>query len=139
MSNFDRIRDPLCVIGESDPFLAYLLQRFAEKSGLWIQNAQTGEEVVELVQQGRPALIILDPELPGKVRGWEAAKTLKADSSTSRVPMIICSWLKKTDALVLVNLASGYLSKPDLRYEDFMAVLDAAGIKITNSRPNKSV
>ena len=130
MSNIDPKNDRLCVIGESDLFLARLLQRFAEKSGLQVQHARTGEEMLEIVQRDRPALIILEPELPGKVRGWEAVQALRASSQTRQMPVIICSWLKKTETLELVGQVSGYLQKPDLCYEDFTAALGAAGIKI---------
>jgi len=130
MSNIKPTNDRLCVIGESDPFLARLLQRFAEKSGLRIQLARTGEEILELTQRDRPGLIILEPELPGKVRGWEVAQALGASDQTHHAPLIICSWLEKTEAQALVGQVSAYLQKPDLRYEDFTAAMHEAGYKI---------
>jgi DNA-binding response OmpR family regulator len=129
MPNLDPINDRLCVIAESDPFLARLLQRFAEKSGLGIQHARTGEDVLELAKR-RPGLIIIDPELPGKVRGWDAVKAIRAGSLTSSIPVIICSWLKKPEALALVGQISAYLQKPDLSYEDFVKAIKEAGMEI---------
>jgi CheY-like chemotaxis protein len=137
MSNIDQTNNRLCVIGESDPFLARLLQRFAEKSGLRIQFARTGEDVLELAQRDTPGLIILEPELPGKVRGWEAAQALRASDQTRHTLIIICSWLKKPEALALVGQVFAYLQKPDLRYEDFTAALNAAGVKITPGKFKK--
>jgi DNA-binding response OmpR family regulator len=131
MSTIDQANNRLCVIGESDPFLALLLQRFAEKSGLLVQFARTGEDVLDLAQREMPGLIILEPELPGKVRGWEAAEALRAGDQASQPHIILCSWLKKDEALALVGQVSAYLQKPDLRYEDFTAALEAAGVKIT--------
>jgi CheY-like chemotaxis protein len=55
-----------CVIGESDPFIARLLQRFSEESGLKAVRAQNGSELVDLVEQEKPQLIIADVELPGR-------------------------------------------------------------------------
>ncbi len=127
MPNFDHTNDRLCVIAESDPFLARLLQRYAEKSGLRIQLARTGDDILELAKR-TPALIILDPELPGKVRGWEAAQTLKSVKQTSGIPVIVCSWLKKPEALALVGQISAYMQKPDLSYEDFADALKMAGV-----------
>ena len=128
MPNLEQTNDCLCVIAESDPFLARLLQRFAEKIGLQIQLARTGEDVLELAKR-TPALIILDPELPGKVRGWEAAQALRSASQTRGIPVIIFSWLKKLDALALIGQISAYIPKPDLSYEDFVEALKIAGVK----------
>lgn len=114
---------PLCIIGESDPFLARLLERFAEKSGYGIQVAQTGEDVLELIHQLSPDLLILEPELPGKVRGWEVARSLGEDRPPSRIPTLICSWMSKAEAQALLGEIPAHLHKPDLRYEDFAEAL----------------
>ena len=53
MSKVDPSNDRLCIIGESDPFLTQLIRRFAEKSGLWILQARTGNDVLELVSVDR--------------------------------------------------------------------------------------
>jgi CheY-like chemotaxis protein len=120
---------PLCIIGESDQFLARLLQRFAEKSGLRVQTASTGEELLDLLQNSNPALIILEPELPGKTRGWEANRAIRANSETSAIPLIACAWLDKEDALAFTGPVSAYLKKPDLHYEDFTEALSLAGVQ----------
>jgi len=118
----------ICVLGETDPFVAGLLQRFAEASGLQAVRVQVGQDLLDLVRQVSPAVIILDAELPGKTRGWEAARTLKADSETSHIPIITCSWLSEAEAGALFGEASGHLQKPELHYEDFLAALSAAGV-----------
>ncbi len=116
----------LCVIGESDPFLARLLQRFAEKSGLKVTSARTGEDVLALAQHHRPALIILEPELPGKLRGWDVIRQLREDSQ--EIPVIVCAWRKKDETLALTGPVAAYLQKPDLHYEDFVTALAAANV-----------
>lgn len=120
---------PLCIIGESDQFLARLLQRFAEKSGLQVLFARTGDEILDLIQNNQPALIILEPELPGKTRGWEATQVIKNNSQTSEIPVIVCAWLDQEDTLALTGPVSAYLKKPDLHYEDFSEALLAASVK----------
>jgi DNA-binding response OmpR family regulator len=62
----------ICLIGESDPFIAQLLRRFSEKSGLEPMLARVGQDVLSLARQKSPELIIIEPDLPGKLRGWEA-------------------------------------------------------------------
>ena len=129
MSKIGKTNSRLCVIGESDPFISQLLQLFAEKSGFQVHPGRTGEEFLELAQREQPALVLLDPELPGRVRGWEAARTLAEDAQGKHAAVIICSWLKKGDALGLAGQTAAYLQKPDLRYEDFTAALASAGVK----------
>jgi DNA-binding response OmpR family regulator len=59
----------MCVIGEADPVIARLLKRFAAESGLQTIVAPVGQDVVELTRHVKPALIIVEAELPGTVRG----------------------------------------------------------------------
>jgi len=61
--------DVYCLIGEADPFISMLLARFARACGLQPVQAGVGEDVCALAQQLRPAVIFLDGELPGVLRG----------------------------------------------------------------------
>lgn len=124
-----------CVIGEADPFLAQLLQRFAEKSGLRTRLAQSGDAVLALTEQERPALIVVDPELPGKTRGWEAVKRLSSDQDSQAIPIILCAWLKEAEAQALVGLTLHHLQKPELHYADFLTALAASGLEPTAKHP----
>lgn len=117
----------VCLIGESDTFLARLLTRFCEGCGLSAVRAQVGEEVVALAAECHPDLIILDVELPGERRGWQAAEALKLENGFANVPVISCSWLTRTDAAALAPDCAAYLQKPDLHFDDFVAALKDAG------------
>jgi len=118
-----------CVIGEADPFIARLLQRFAKESGLKPMCAKNGREVVDLVKQEKPQLIIVDVELPGTIRGWQAIVALRENAEFSDLPVITCSWLQAPEAQSLVGEVSGHLQKPDLHFKDFMAALEMARIE----------
>jgi len=121
---------PICVIGETDPFVASLLRRFAEASGLRVIRVQVGQDLLNMARQVSPAVIILDAELPGQLRGWEAARALKVDTATCDIPIINCSWLPRADAVALIGEVAGHLQKPELHYEDFVAALNATGAAI---------
>jgi hypothetical protein len=118
----------VCLIGESDPFVAHLLQRFAEAMGLRAQWTTASQDLVELARRRRPAVIIFEPELPGRLRGWEAAKLLKSDLQTRDIPLISCSWQTEADVRALLGDVCGHLQKPDLRFREFVALLHAAGV-----------
>ncbi len=119
-----------CVIGEADPFIARLLKRFAAESGLQTVVARVGQDVVELARQVKPAVVIVEAELPGTMRGWEAVRALRADREICNIPVIICSWLQEADVDALVGEVTGHLQKPELLYEDFEAALREAGVEI---------
>lgn len=125
-----------CLIGEADPFIARLLQRFAEEIGLDVQRVQVGEAFIEAASQRLPGVIILDPELPGQLRGWEVVKAIyTANPALEDVPMILCSWLPEGQARALTteqaweNPIAGYLQKPDLHYQDFLEAVRASGLR----------
>ena len=121
----------LCVIGESDPFIAQLLQRFAEKAGLHVERGVMSQDVLELVRRVNPAVVILDAELPGSCLGWEAIRVLRAETKTSNLRVISCSWLSKAKVADLMGPLADHLQKPDLFYEDFLMALQNAGIHFT--------
>jgi CheY-like chemotaxis protein len=118
----------VCVVGETDPFIASLLQRFAEASGLQVVRVQVGQDLIEVARQMLPVVVVLDVELPGKLRGWEAARLLQADAATRDIPIINCSWLPKAEVAALIGEVAGHLQKPELHYEDFVVALQAAGV-----------
>jgi CheY-like chemotaxis protein len=123
-----------CIIGEADVFISALLARFAEERGLRPVHARVGEDVFPLARQVHPLVVFLDCELPGRIRGWEAAQALKADGELSRVPIVSCSWLTEQDAHALIGDAVAYLRKPDLHYDDFLAALRLAEITRVDPR-----
>lgn len=118
----------MCIVGETDPFVANLLQRFAEASGLRVVRVQVGQNLLKVARQVLPEVIIFDAELPGELRGWEAARALKSDATTCNIPIIDCSWLSKTEVVALIGEVAGHLQKPELRYEDFVTALSTAGV-----------
>lgn len=119
-----------CLIAEADPFVASLLLRYAEESGLTSIRARTGEEILALAPKIKPDVLIVEPELPGERRGWEAVRTLRANGAISSTTVISCSWLKQAKAYELIGDSVWHLQKPDLYYSDFVKALEAAGIAV---------
>jgi CheY-like chemotaxis protein len=117
-----------CLIAEADSFISALLARFAEERDLQPVQARVGEDVFPLARQVHPVVIFLDGELPGCLRGWEAARALRANGELAHIPIVSCSWLAEPDAKALIDDAVAYLRKPDLHYDDFLAALRLAGI-----------
>ena len=64
-----------------------MLSRRLKRRGFDMVIAIDGQEGLEMVRQESPELILLDLSLP-KVDGWEVARQLKADATTSGIPII---------------------------------------------------
>lgn len=119
---------PTCLIAEADLFIVRLLRRFAAESGMESLQARTGQEALDLARQAHPDVIILEPELPGKLRGWEVYHHLRSDEQTAGIPVIACSWLPPGEARARLGEPGPVLQKPELYYEDFVLALQKAGV-----------
>jgi len=110
-----------CVIGVADHFIAHLLERFAEQSGMQTVRANSGQALLKIAQQVQPDFIIVDNELPGTIQGEEVIWALRSNAETSQVPLVLCSWLPATEAQALFGEMTAYLAKPKLDYQGFLA------------------
>ena len=64
-----------------------MLSRRLKRRGFDIVIAIVGQEGLKMASAESPELILLDMSLP-KVDGWEVARQLKADATTSGIPII---------------------------------------------------
>ena len=64
-----------------------MLSRRLKKRGFEVVMAVDGQQGVDMARADPPDLILLDMSLP-VIDGWEAARQLKADGTTSKVPII---------------------------------------------------
>jgi CheY-like chemotaxis protein len=119
---------PNCVIGESDPFLTLLLERYAKASGMPVLHARLGEQVLQLLRGSHPDVLVIDPELPGAMRGWEVIQAVQADPELCGVDLITCGWLDESDTRALTGVVAPHLQKPELSYDDFQAALKNTGL-----------
>ena len=68
--------------------LAEMISFRLEANGFEVSSALGGPSGIEKANTFKPDLIILDLMMPG-MDGYEAAKRLKADVHTSKIPIII--------------------------------------------------
>ena len=64
-----------------------MLSRRLTRRGFEVIFAVNGQEGVDLAASERPDIILMDKSLP-VLDGWEATRRVKADDTTSRVPII---------------------------------------------------
>jgi two-component system cell cycle response regulator DivK len=63
------------------------LSRRLKRRGYDVILAHDGQEAVDKTRSERPDVVLLDMNLP-VMDGWTAARTLKADPDTAKVPLI---------------------------------------------------
>lgn len=78
------------LVVEDDKFLRDLIQQKLQKEGFQTLAAVDGEEGVKIAQEKHPQLVLLDLILPG-ADGFEVLRQLKANQSTSAIPVIVLS------------------------------------------------
>ncbi len=92
----------------------YLRSRILSDAGYEVLEAATGEEALRIAGDCRPALVLLDVNLPD-LSGTEVCKRLKSNPSTAHIPVIQITgaWLSE-DArqLGLASGANAYLTEP---------------------------
>jgi signal transduction histidine kinase/DNA-binding response OmpR family regulator/ligand-binding sensor domain-containing protein len=97
------------VVEDEDP--AYdTISAYLESAGYVPIRARSGEEALKLARVMRPRAVTLDLVLPG-IEGWQVLKSLKADSTTCDIPVIIVSMLDNRELALAIG-AEDYFTKP---------------------------
>ncbi|MCZ6655630.1 MAG: response regulator [Planctomycetota bacterium] len=98
---------------DDNPTNLQVLSQSLDGQGLALLIARSGEEALEIAAKARPALILLDINMPG-IGGFETCRCLKADPKTSDAIVIFLSARRDVEDKVLgLELgAADYISKP---------------------------
>jgi two-component system cell cycle response regulator DivK len=105
--------DALILIVEDNPKNLKLIRDLLQFKGYQTIEAETAEAGIDLARERRPALILMDIQLPG-MDGREAMKTLKGDAATQEIPIIAltASAMKGDREALLAEGFDGYIAKP---------------------------
>ena len=101
------------LIIEDDPIATRLTEYILKKRGYQVLTAPNGLEGLQMAQNERPDLIILNVMLPG-IDGLEVCHRLRAESKTAQTPVLMLSG-KAQQADIANGLKIGaddYLTKP---------------------------
>ena len=100
--------------------LSLFLLESADYTVLTATNAEAG---LAVAREQRPALILMDIQLPG-MDGLEATGRLKADPATRDIPVIALTALamKGDEERIRAAGCDGYIAKP-LDYKQFLATI----------------
>jgi two-component system cell cycle response regulator DivK len=86
-------------------------------------EAGTAEEGIQLAQESRPALILMDIHLPG-MNGIEALRRLRSDPRTEAIPVmaVTASAMTHDRQRILAAGFDGYQTKP-INVKEFLAAV----------------
>jgi len=108
-----------------------LLREVLQVTGYRTVEAETAEEGIRLAREARPALVLMDLQLPG-MDGFAALAALRDDGATKDIPVIAvtASAMSHQRPQILAAGFDGYQTKP-LPVREFLqgvrAVLDRGG------------
>ena len=101
------------LIADDDPLLRALLQHKLAAEGHQIVAAEHGGEVLDMIRDHAPDLIVLDAMMP-VMDGFEVLRRLKAGVGMRDIPVIMLTALKREQDVVggLQLGTADYLAKP---------------------------
>ncbi len=82
------VRDGYILVVEDDEGLRELLQRTLLEEGWSVRLAGTGEQAMQMVEQSRPGLVLLDLQIPG-LDGFEVLSRIRGRAEFARVPITV--------------------------------------------------
>ena len=110
------------LVVEDDRFLREAAEAALRRQGFTVLVASDGEEGLRVARAELPDLVLLDLIMPG-LQGFEVLKLLKAEATTSAIPVIILSNLGQ-DSDVKKAMEAGavdYLVKANLALDMLVA------------------
>ncbi len=101
------------LVADDDALIALMVSESLKLQGFDVAVAGNGAAALAAVRQRRPALIVLDADMP-VLDGFAVLKTLKADAALNHVPVIMLTARRNARDVVLARSlgASDYLAKP---------------------------
>lgn len=81
------VADPLVLVVDDYQDAREMYAQFLSASGFRTVEARSGTEAVAKARELKPHCILMDLSLPG-IDGWEATRQLKADHSTTNIPVV---------------------------------------------------
>ena len=106
------MKKKICII-EDEKDIVRLLSYNLEKEGYEVVSYGSGDRAVEFIKSNAPDLILLDIMIPSK-DGFEVCKSLKSDTQTQTIPIMMLT-AKAEESAIVTGLELGaedYITKP---------------------------
>jgi signal transduction histidine kinase/DNA-binding response OmpR family regulator len=129
---------PLVLIIDDQETDRYIIRHHLEEFGCSIVEANTGEEGLSLARQLKPALVLLDLNMPG-MDGFEVLAHLRDQPATSSLPVtVVTSQILVPEQYQALTHARGVLLKHELSPASWQQVFRDAGLDFFEVGPETS-
>ncbi|MBI4348688.1 MAG: response regulator [Elusimicrobia bacterium] len=123
------MEDKLIILADDDDDDCFLIERALREAGVAhpLRRARDGGELLSMLREGaRPALILLDLNMPG-VSGRDALWAIKKDADlTATCVVVLTTSHSEDDAHLARTIADGFWRKPK-RFEELVDVARRIG------------
>jgi CheY-like chemotaxis protein len=106
--------DPYILFIEDERPMLELVRQALKMAGYNVTGVTSGQEGLDVMQQTKPNLLLLDLMMPG-INGWDVYRAIKADAILADVPVIVITAKVPPSDLVIVQglpPAEDYITKP---------------------------
>ncbi len=113
ITNLRMAKKKTIMVVDDNPDIVTIVKTLLEGKGYKVQSAYSGQEVLNLLAEQKPDLIILDIMMP-RMDGLEVLTRLKGDSNTRSIPVVLLT-AKQPDEVILGGYdiwADSYITKP---------------------------
>ena len=99
---------------DDDDAARRMMRRVLQRLGYEVVEAGDGAAGLELVRAEQPDVLLLDLRMPGELSGFDVARALRDDESTSDVPIVVVSASTHLEARELVEQfdCDAFVEKP---------------------------
>jgi diguanylate cyclase (GGDEF)-like protein len=104
---------PIVLVVDDDPAVRLLMRESLEPSGCLVEEAENGQQAVELFGCTAPDLILMDVQMP-LMNGFEACRRVRQDDEGRDVPIVIVTGLDDIDSIEKAYEAGAtdFITKP---------------------------
>ncbi len=100
------------IVADDIDYNRELIRGFLEKYSFEFFEARSGEEVLKILEDENPDIILMDIRMPG-MSGYEAATIIRGDNKYQKIPIIaVTASVMKEDIENLEQHFDAYLKKP---------------------------
>lgn len=102
------------LVCEDQDSIRRMIEALVSARGHQVISAANGAAALELAATHAPSLALLDLTMPGEFDGFEVCRRLRADATTSGIPIIIVTAIDDDDSRAKAKEAgaSAYFTKP---------------------------
>ena len=102
---------PMVLVVDDEDDLLYLVELTLKQEGFTTEISPNGVDMMDLIAQTRPDIIMLDIHMKG-IDGGSLCHLIKSNTSTADIPVIIFSANENVANISKQCGADGYIAKP---------------------------